>query len=140
MKELTNIKFMYYNELIGGIELKQNESNTPSVSLEDNLKKALTELLILRLLSRREYYISELTSTLHESSQGTLTIVFPYAAVYRLLESEFIIETRKRIAPDGRRRQYYRITERGQIYLAKLLDVYATFTRGVAMVLAEGDD
>lgn len=120
--------------------MSQPEANMPSISLEENLKKALTELLILQLLSKREYYIGELTSTLHEKSGSALTIVFPYAAVYRLLEDELIIESRKRIAPDGRRRQYYTITDRGRAHLTVLLDIYSNFSRGVAAVLAEGDD
>lgn len=110
----------------------------PSISLEENLKKALTELLVLHLLSQREYYISELTATLYEKSGGVLTIVFPYSAVYRLQQSGCIIESEKRTAPDGRRRQYLRITETGQSYLIQLLKVYQTFSNGVAAVLAEG--
>lgn len=120
--------------------MRQPEPDMPPISLEENLKKALTELLILQLLSRREYYIGELTSTLQEKSGGILTIVFPYAAVYRLLEEELIIESRKRVAPDGRRRQYYTITDRGRAHLMALLDIYHNFSRGVAAVLAEGDD
>lgn len=120
--------------------MRQPEPKMPPISLEENLKKALTELLILQLLSRREYYIGELTSTLQEKSGGILTIVFPYAAVYRLLEEELIIESRKRVAPDGRRRQYYTITDRGRAHLMALLDIYHNFSQGVAAVLAEGDD
>ena len=118
----------------------QGESSIPAISLEENLKKALTELLILRLLSDRDYYIGELTATLHEKSGGSLTIVFPYAAVYRLLEDGLIIESGKRIAPDGRRRQYYTITGQGRTHLALLLEIYSSFSRGVSMVLEEGND
>lgn len=110
------------------------------ISLEENLKKALTELLILRLLSKRQYYIGELTSTLNKRSDGALNIVFPYAAIYRLLEDGLILESGKRFAPDGRRRQYYDITDLGRDYLARLLKIYASFTRGVDAVLTEGDD
>ena len=101
------------------------------------MKKALTELLVLYLLSQKEYYIGELTATLHEKSGGALTIVFPYGAIYRLQQSEYIIESKKRIAPDGRRRQYFTITEKGQTYLQQLLKVYLSFSEGVAAVLKE---
>jgi len=114
-------------------------TNGASISLEENLKKALTELLILHLLSERDYYIGELTATLKKKSHGTLTIVFPYGAIYRLLQSSHIIESVKRSAPDGRRRQYYRITETGKAYLNQLISIYTTFSRGVDAVLAEGD-
>ena len=111
----------------------------PTVSLEENLKKALTELLILYLLSQREYYIGELTATLHKKSNGILNIVFPYSAVYRLQQSGHIVESEKRNAPDGRRRQYLSITETGKTYLVQLLEIYRTFSKGVDTILREGD-
>lgn len=111
----------------------------PPVSLEENLKKALTELLMLHLLSRRDYYIGELTAELSEKSRGALNIVFPYSAIYRLEQTDCIYECGKRIAPDGRRRQYFRITDTGRAYLARLTTVYSAFTQGVANVLSEGE-
>ena len=112
----------------------------PSISLEENLKKALTELLILHLLSKREYYITELSSTLHEKSGGVLNIVFPYSAVYRLQQSGYIFESGKRNAPDGRRRQYLDITDAGRSYLCQLIEVYHSFSKGINAVLTEGDN
>lgn len=112
----------------------------PATSLEENLKKALTELLILHLLTRREYYIGELTATLQHESGGVLNIVFPYSAVYRLQREGYIIESAKRIAPDGRRRQYLKITEDGRVYHQRLLQIYHSFSDGIATVLAEGED
>lgn len=116
-----------------------SENKQPSISLEENLKKALTELLMLHLLSQREYYIGELAATLHERSGGVLTIVFPYGAVYRLQQSGYIFESEKRNAPDGRRRQYFKITESGRSYLKQLLDIYQNFSEGVTAVLTEGE-
>lgn len=113
-------------------------NNKQPLLLEENLKKALTELLILQLLSAREYYIGELTATLHARSGGALSIVFPYGAVYRLQQSGYITESGKRSAPDGRRRQYYSITEKGTGYLHQLLDIYRRFTQGVHAVLEGG--
>lgn len=118
---------------------KEHGRQTP-ISLEDNLKKALTELLILHLLSQREHYIGELTAALHEKSSGALTIVFPYAAIYRMQEAEYITEVPRRIAPDGRRRQYFKITPEGIAYLNQLRQIYAAFTKGVAQVLEERID
>ncbi len=114
---------------------KKSENNTPS--MEENLKKAITELLILHLLSKQECYIGELADMLHKKSNGALSIVFPYGAIYRLLQSEYIEELPKRNAPDGRRRQYYRITQKGQDYLNQLLGIYIRFTKGVSDILNE---
>ena len=111
-----------------------------ALPLEENLKKALTELLVLHLLSVKEYYIGELTTVIHEKSGGALTIVFPYSAIYRLQQSGYLAESEKRIAPDGRRRQYYRITDTGRNYLAQLKKAYVRFSHGVADVLREGGD
>lgn len=111
-----------------------------AISLEDNLKKALTELLVLHLLSQRDYYIGELTTTLNERSGGALTIVFPYGAIYRLQQAEYIAESQKRTAPDGRRRQYYSITPTGITYLKQLQTLYTRFIRGVDEVLKENND
>lgn len=109
-----------------------------SVSLEENLKKAITELLVLSLLARHECYIGELTDIIREKSHGDLNIVFPYAAIYRMLDDEYIMEAKKRIAPDGRRRQYYQITEKGRKHLDLMLKVYQRFSQCVAGILADG--
>ena len=110
------------------------------ISLEENLKKALTELLILQLLSKKESFIGELTAALNEKSSGVLSIVFPYGAIYRLEQGGYIEECGKRNAPDGRRRQYVRITSKGITYLGQLRKIYTRFSGGVAAVLEEGEE
>ncbi len=110
-------------------------SRRPS-GLEENLKKALTELLILFLFNEQEHYIGELSPLLEQRSHGTLSIVFPYAAIYRITKAGYLVETKKRNAPDGRLRQYYKITESGQTYLSELLSTYHSFFRGVNAILS----
>ena len=108
--------------------------------LEENLKKALTELMVLYLLSEKECYIGELTSLITNRSQGALNIVFPYGAVYRLESASFIKDIGKRNAPDGRRRQFYAITDEGKTHLNQLLLTYERFSKGVSAVLAKGEN
>ena len=110
-------------------------SRRPS-GLEENLKKALTELLILFLFNEQEHYIGELSPLLEQRSHGTLSIVFPYAAIYRITKAGYLIETKKRNAPDGRLRQYYKITESGQDYLSELLSTYHSFFQGINAILS----
>lgn len=110
----------------------------PPASLEENLKKATTELMILQLFSEREHYIGELSAAIHAKSGGILSIVFPYAAIYRLQAGGYIQELPRRIAPDGRRRQYFAITEKGLGYLQQLRGIYRTFIKGVSQLLEEG--
>lgn len=94
-------------------------------------------MLILHLLTEKESYIGELTETLRQRSGGALNVVFPYAAIYRLQQADYITETKKRQAPDGRRRQYYSVTESGKAYLAQLLDGYRLISGGIAAILDE---
>ena len=115
------------------------ENKYPDCTLEDNYKKALTELVLLYLLSKKECYITELTDIMREKSQGVIDIVFPYGAIYRLEEHGHIVEERKRIAPDGRRRQYLRITESGRDYLKHLMGIYRRCSGAFADILEEED-
>ncbi len=81
-------------------EKTDTSSRRPS-GLEENLKKALTELLILFLFNEQEHYIGELSPLLEQRSHGTLSIVFPYAAIYRITKAGYLVETKKRNAPAG---------------------------------------
>ena len=114
-------------------------SGESGITLEENLKKAMTEVLLLHLLSQKDCYIGELTEAISLKSGGTLHIVFPYGAIYRLQQSGYISEKEKRNAPDGRRRQYFCITPKGQAYLNTLLCIYERFTKGIADVLSKGE-
>ena len=118
----------------------EENGKTPSPALEDNLKKALTEILLLHLLSAKDCYVGELTAAIHDKSHGALTIVFPYSAIYRLEQGGYLYECGKRNAPDGRRGQYLRITDAGREYLRQLKEIYARFSNGVADILAEGGE
>ena len=56
-----------------GTPLKHHDAeqkNRYSSGLEDNLKKALTELLILFLFGEEEHYIGELSPLLEKRSHG----------------------------------------------------------------------
>lgn len=117
----------------------EKPSNNPGITLEENLKKAMTEVLLLHLLSQKDCYIGELTESIKKSSGGALQIVFPYGAIYRLQQAGYVSEKEKRNAPDGRRRQYFCITQAGQVYLRTLLDIYDRFTKGISDTLKKGD-
>lgn len=110
----------------------------PYADLEDNFKKAMSELLLLFLLSEKDCYIGELTAALSRRSGNILSMVFPYAAVYRLEQGGYIVEIGKRIAPDGRRRQYLSITDAGRTHLQQLLEGYSRLSQGVSNIL-EGE-
>ena len=115
-----------------------NEKNL-GAALEENLKKALTELVMLYLLSKKDRYIGELTELIKRRSKGTLIIAFPYSSIYRLLQAGYIRETEKRYAPDGRRRQFYFITAIGREHLNMLLSTYRLFIGNIETILKEED-
>ena len=105
--------------------------NRTSAVVEENLKKALVEMLMLALLHERAYYAPELNQALAERSGGAVNVSFPYAALYRMIEQGYIQEMPKRKAPDGRRRQYYAVSEAGRRYFRETWAVYRRFTAGV---------
>lgn len=107
--------------------------------MEDNLKKAVTEMVVLSLLGAEDMYAGQLMTALEERSGGAINIVFPYAALYRLIENGYICEAYKKIAPDGRRRQYYQITDGGRAYLGELQSVYRRVIGGVDRILGGGE-
>lgn len=119
--------------------MKNRSTESQVLPLEENLKKAVTEMLLLSLLSQRECYIGELTEQIRTASRQVLHVVFPYAAIYRMLTAGFVEETKKRTAPDGRWRQYYRLTDAGRERLAQQLGIYRRFIRGVDDILDGGD-
>ena len=107
------------------------ENSRTASGMEENLKKALVEMLVLALLHRRAHYAPELTQALAEHSGGAVNISVPYAILYRMIEQGYIQELPKRKAPDGRRRQYYGITQAGRQYFQDNWSVYKAFTAGV---------
>ena len=99
--------------------------------MEENIKKALSEMLVLALLHERDHYALELAPEIMERSNGAIAITFPYAILYRMIEQQYICELPKRIAPDGRRRQYFGITDTGRNYFQEIFMTYKAFTDGV---------
>ena len=101
-----------------------------SNTLMDNMKKALMEMILLKFLSKREMHINAVIDLISAYSEDRINVVFPYGAIYRLLDCGYIIESRKMIV-DGRRRQLYEITDKGREHLKKLEEDYGMFTTGL---------
>ena len=123
----------------GSIKMATPKSGS-SLGMEENLKKAVTEMVVLTLLSREDMHAPQITQALETDSGGTLSIVFPYSVLYRLINNGYILEAYKKIAPDGRRRQYYQITPEGRTYQAQLEDLYRRFSGGVVLLLDKKEE
>ena len=109
-----------------------------SQGMEDNLKKAVTEMLVLTLLKGEDMYAGQILESMERRSGGALNIVFPYAVLYRLISNGYILEAYKKTAPDGRRRQYYQITEEGRNHLSVLLATYRRFSENMERLMKGG--
>ena len=112
--------------------------NDPGRGMEENLKRAVTEMLVLTLLSREDMHASQITQCIRRESGNTLSLASPYMLFYRLIENGYIVEAYKKAAPDGRRRQYYQITGEGRQYLQSLTTLYHRLSNGVTLLLGEG--
>ena len=119
--------------------LDMPERSGSAAGMEENMKKAVAEMLVLFLLNERDMYIGEIPEELEKRSGGTFHIVFPYSVIYRMVKFDYIEELKKRIAPDGRKRQYYGITDTGRAYFKELYEVFMQFTGGINTILHFGE-
>lgn len=109
----------------------------------ENLKKGVTEMLILAFLDKQDMHIYAIISKLDKCSNGICKIAYPYAAIYRLINNKYIIEKGKKV-DDNRLRQFYHITDSGKKYLSLIKSDYTLFISGVDMIFNSlneiGDD
>lgn len=93
------------------------------------------ELLVLKLLSRREMYGYEIVKAIQEETRQTLSFgegcIYPYL---HYLEQEKLVAVRRREV-EGRRRYYYRLTPRGRKRLEKVSSEWKRVTSGIALLL-----
>jgi len=103
-------------------------------NLTENLKKGLTEFLVLSCLEKRPMSIYEILKLLDEKSNARCRITFPYALIYRLTGYGFIADDGKRVS-DNRLRAFYRITDEGKAYLEQMRKEYTSFVSGMSALL-----
>ena len=93
------------------------------------------ELLVLRLLSRREMYGYEIVKAIRKETREIFSFgegcIYPYL---HYLEREKLVSSQRKEV-DGRSRCYYQVTERGQKRLASLTAEWGRVASGVALVL-----
>lgn len=106
------------------------------MSVSDNLKRGITELSLLCLLSEREMYGYEMVQALAQYSEGKFTLQESslYPTLYRLQDKGFVSV---RQVPAGRRRMrvYYRLEPTGRAYLAQSLAEYLEVQAGLRGIL-----
>ena len=95
------------------------------------------ELLLLRLLSRREMYGYQMVEEIRAQTGGELAFgegcIYPY--LHHLEAAKYVRSQRREV--DGRSRNYYKLTPRGQKRLEELGSEWKRVTAGVALLLGE---
>lgn len=93
------------------------------------------ELLVLRLLSRREMYGYEIVAAIQAETKQALSFgegcIYPYL---HYLEKEKLVSCSRRNV-GGRNRKYYQLTRRGEKRLAALTSDWNRVATGIALVM-----
>ncbi|MDO5410524.1 MAG: PadR family transcriptional regulator [Lachnospiraceae bacterium] len=106
---------------------------------EQQMKKGVLDMLVLKLLAQEKKYGYQLISELREKSgevislkEGTL-----YPILYRL-EDEGLIESRWN-EPKGREvsRKYYDITDKGKQVLCEMFTLWSSFSETIKGIMEE---
>ena len=105
-----------------------------SAKMPENLKKALTEMLILSFLNKKDMAIYEILNILDKQSNGICRIQYPYGVIYRMSDRGYI-EIAGKAVSDDRRRIHYRITDLGKEYLDKITQEYYNFIEGMNLII-----
>ena len=97
-------------------------------SLERELKRGSTEVLILALLEQKPRHGYEIGRLIDERSEGAISfhIASLYPTLYRL-EDKRLVEGRWVERAGQRRRRYYRLTADGRKALAKQRGIWDQF-------------
>ena len=117
--------------------MKQDKKQklNPAQSMQDAMKKATTEMLVLFMLRHKNMYTYQMAQEVNRLTQGVLSYNTMYLAVYRLQERGYIEEAEKRIE-EGRARIYLGITPAGQAYYEQLRAEYGIFTAALEGLMA----
>lgn len=119
---------------------KRTKTSGSPAAIQVALKKATTEMMVLKLLRERPMYTYEMMSTIEERSGGDIVFNTLYLSIYRLEENGYIREHEKVMSADNRTRIYFAITETGSDYLDALVREYRQYTRALARVLELGQE
>lgn len=104
---------------------------------EQQMKKGVLEILVLKLLEQEEKYGYQLISELRQKSSDTFTLKEGtlYPILYRLEDDELVIS--RWSEPKGKEvsRKYYAITEKGTQELKELKELWNDFSNKVTAMM-----
>ena len=110
----------------------------PARETNPNFMNGVPELLILRLLQRREMYGYEIVQAIRERTDAVITVgegvVYP---VLHALEGDGALSARRKTVT-GRSRIYYSVTPKGSLRLAELHENWAALTAAIQKIVSGG--
>lgn len=106
----------------------------------ENLKRGVTELVLLKLLSERDMYGYEMAQTLKKRSGGKFSLLETsmYPTLYRLQDNGYI-SAHEKSAGLRKKRTYYHLEPAGQEYFRTCLREYTTAQEGIQAILTWQD-
>lgn len=107
-----------------------------TTQIQNSLKKATIEMILLKLLSESDMYGYQLCQEIKKRSSDQYTILegSMYPILYRLSEEGYIVPYNKKV---GKRqiRVYYHMESIGTDYLNNLIEHYTKFTDVISILL-----
>lgn len=117
---------------------RQREVIIMNPKYEQQMKKGVLEMLVLKLLSEKEKYGYQLISELKEKSDGMFLLKEGtlYPILYRLEDEELVVS--RWSEPKGKEvsRKYYVVTEKGIEVLTQLSELWTGFTAKVSDIMS----
>ncbi len=104
--------------------------------IEENLKRGILEMLILRMLSDEDMYGYQMINEMNMRGKGLIDIKEGslYGPLYRLIDKNYISEN-KVLVGKRRTRVYYHLEPLGVEYLNTIVDVYSKITEAVNLIM-----
>lgn len=103
----------------------------------ENLKRGVTELVLLNLLTQGDNYGYEMAQEIKARSSGRFTLIETamYPVLYRMQDNGYISSYEK---PAGlrRKRTYYHLEPAGREYYETCLREYTSAQQGIQAILA----
>ena len=106
----------------------------------EQLKKGITETALLYLINEVQTYGYNIIKELEKRTTGYLRLKGGtiYPALQRL-EIKGLVESWRQPTTKRRSRRYYKITDKGQQFLAKRLEEWQDFSQAVSKLMGVGD-
>lgn len=106
------------------------------MGVSEKLKRGVTEIVLLALLSQQDMYGYEMAQAMRERSHEKFTLLETsmYPTLYRLQDNGYI-SAREELVGKRRKRTYYHLEPAGRAYFQKIFAEYMTVQQGVQEIL-----